>query len=122
MATRPDLAGLRIKDPVGAKVYLIDNDGRKRWIPDPPTYEALFRDWNGIESVADTNTIDDGADITAGAVLAKSRQFANVYLIDNGMKRRISSPAVMEKFYFAWDKIQVVPDVVLDFIPSGADL
>jgi hypothetical protein len=122
VATRPDLAGLRIKDPVGPRVYLIDDDGTKRWISDVPTYNALFRDWNGIENIAGTNTIDDGADITVGAVLAKSNQFANVYLIDNGMKRRISNPAVMDKFYFAWNKIQVVPEVVLDFIPSGADI
>ena len=122
MATRPDLAGLRIKDPIGPRVYLIDDDGTKRLIPDPPTYGALFRDWNGIENVADTNTIDDGADITVGAILAKSNQFANVYLIDNGTKRRVASPAVMDKFYFAWNKIQVVPEIVLEFIPNGADI
>ena len=122
MATRPDLAGLRIKDPISPRVYLIDDDGTKRWIPDVATYNALFRDWNGIENVADTNTIDNGADITMGAVLAKSNLLANVYLIDNGRKRWITNSEVMDKFYFAWDKIQVVPEVVLDFIPNGADI
>src|SRR2546423_798713 len=117
MAKRPDLAGRRIKDPAGPQVYLIDDDGTKRWIPDPPTYNNLFRDWNGIEEVADTNTIDNGRNITEGAVLAKSQQPA-VYLIDNGMKRWVTSPGVMDKFYFSWDKIQVVPQVLLDFIPN----
>ena len=122
MAKRPDLAGLRIKDLISPRVYLIDDDGTKRRIPDPSTYNALFRDWNGIENVTDTNAIDDGADITVGAVLVKSSQMANVYLIDNGTKRRVSSPPIMDKFYFAWDKIQIVPEIVLDFIPNGADI
>lgn len=122
MVKRPDLAGLRIKDPIGPRVYLVDDDGTKRWIPDVATYNALFRDWNGIENVAETNAIDTGEDITSGAVLAKSNHLANVYLIDNGTKRRITSPAVMDKFYFAWDKIQVVPEVLLAFIPNGADI
>lgn len=122
MATRPDLAGLRIKDATGPWVYLIDDDGMKRCIPDTPTYDNLFSDWNGIVNIADADTIDDGADITVGAILAKSNQFANVYLVDNGTKRRITSPAVMDKFHFAWDKIYVIPEVVLAFIPNGTDI
>lgn len=122
MATRSDLAGLRIKNPTAPWVYLIEDDGTKRCIPDTLTYDNLFRDWDGIVTVAETDTIDDGPGITVGAVLAKSNQFANVYLIDNGTKRRITSPAVMDKYHFAWDKIYVIPEVVLTFIPNGTDI
>ena len=44
---RPDLDGLRVQMPNRPEIYLIDQ-GYRRWIPDPATYNNLFRDWNGI--------------------------------------------------------------------------
>jgi hypothetical protein len=43
---RPDLNGARVKHPLYSSVYLIDR-GQKRGIPNPGTYNNLFKDWNG---------------------------------------------------------------------------
>ncbi len=82
----------------------------------------MFRDWNGVEEVIDINDIDQGPNISDGAILAKDPNLAPVYLIDNGQKRWVTSPAVMDKFYFSWNAIQSVPNIVLSFVPSGSDI
>ncbi len=122
MALRPDLAGRRLQGVNDPAVYLVDDNGFRRWIPNPPTYNNLFRDWNGIVEVIDINDIDRGPDISDGAILAKDPNLPPVYLIDNGQKRWVTSPAVMDKFYFSWQTIHAVPNIVLSFVPSGSDI
>jgi len=120
-APRPDLAGQRFEDPNGPNMYLIDEDGTARYIPDPPTLEALFPDWNVGQGV-DPTTIAAGPAITSGAYLATSSATPNVYLISNGQKRWVSSPAVMAKFDFAWSQLRQVPQSTLDALPNGPTL
>jgi hypothetical protein len=55
-APRTDLAGARIQAPGDPAIYLIDDDGTRRHIPDVPTYDNLFRDFSGIQSI-DVSTI-----------------------------------------------------------------
>src|SRR5262245_24593851 len=86
-APRTDLAGIRIKSPNAPAIYLIDPDGYRRWIPDPDTYNNLFRDWNGIVVDIDVVSIPEGAPLTSGAVLARPSNAAPVYLVSNGQKR-----------------------------------
>jgi hypothetical protein len=119
LVPRPDLNGLRVKLPADPAVYLID-DGLKRHIPDPTTYTNLFRDWNGIIIDININEIPSGSDISIGAVLARGDGTAPVYLIDQGVKRWITSPAAMDKYYFSWDRVVVVPITLLTSIPDGA--
>ena len=121
MALRPELAGMRVKGVNDPPIYLIDNDGTRRWVTDPTTFNSLFRNWNGIEEFADINAIDRGPDIH-GAILAKDPNLAPVFLIDNGHKRWITSPQVMDKFNFSWDTIWKIPDVALRAIPNGPDI
>jgi hypothetical protein len=45
-----------------------------------------------------------------------------VYLVSNGQKRHVASPAVMDKFWFNWNTIQAVPQNILDALPTGPDL
>ncbi len=45
---RPDLSGLRLTAPNNPAVYVVDPQGFLRWIPDPPTYNNLFRDWGSV--------------------------------------------------------------------------
>jgi len=122
MGTRPDLAGYRIKEQGQPPVYLIDDDGTRRWIPNPQTYDNLFRDWDGIVQDLDINEIDQGPDITDGAILGKAPNAAPIYLISNDVKRWVTSPAVMDKFHFSWDAVQQVAESVLEALPSGPDL
>lgn len=118
MATRKDLDGLRMQLPGDPAIYLIDA-GKKRHIPDPPTYNNLFRDWNGIVPDVDINEIDTGTPISSGAVLAQAHGDAAVYLIDNGLKRHIGSPATMDRYHFAWNNIQHVAPITIASIPTG---
>jgi hypothetical protein len=118
---RPDLNGLRVKLPNQATIWLI-MDGYRHGIPNPATYNNLFRDWNGI--VIDINVVEipEVAPISNGALLAKSNTSAAVYLVTNGVKRWVTSPAAMDKYYFAWNRIVTVPFVLVDFIPTGASI
>jgi hypothetical protein len=119
MVPRPDLAGLRLKAPNAAPIYLVDPDGFLRWIPDPVTYNNLFRDWNGVVISTDIPTIARGLDLTSGAVLALAAGSAPIYIVSNGHKRWITSPATMDKYYFSWNTVVQIPHVLVDFIPTG---
>ena len=115
---RPDLNGLRMKSPSSAAIYLID-EGRRRAIPSHQTYNNLFRDWEGIVVDININDITSGPLLSEGAILVKSHHIDGVYLIDNGMKRGISSGQLMDKYHFSWKKIRTVDRILLDFIPNG---
>jgi hypothetical protein len=117
---RPDLAGLRVALPLGRSgVYLIDPQGYKRGIPDPTTYNNLFRDWNNIVTSIDITMISDGPGFAPGSILITAPG-SGVYLLDNGIKKGISSPAVMDKYYFNWGRIVTLPPIVLTDLPSGS--
>lgn len=114
----PELNGYRIKTVTSAAVYLV-LDGKRRGIPNEATYFNLFRSWDGIQNVIDIDRIDDGGNLSDGAMLAKSPSSATVYLVSNGVKRGIASAAVFDKYSFDWDKIVTVSAVVLDAVPNG---
>ncbi|GAA2333112.1 hypothetical protein [Streptomyces violaceusniger] len=114
----PELNGYRIKTVNSSAVYLV-LDGKRRGIPNEATYFNLFRSWDGIQNVIDIDRIDDGGNLSDGAMLAKSPSSATVYLVSNGIKRGITSAAVFDKYSFDWDKIVTVSAVVLDAVPNG---
>jgi hypothetical protein len=120
-APRTELNGVRVKAPNNPMVYLVDQ-GYKRWIPNPSTYNNLFRDWTTIVVDIDVDAIPTGAQISDGAILARAVNTAPVYLIDQGVKRWIVSPAAMDKYDFDWGKIKVVDSVVIDALPRGPDI
>jgi hypothetical protein len=118
---RPDLNGLRVKFPNQPEIYLIDR-GYRRWIPNPATYNNLFRDWEGIVVDIDINEIPLAPQITSGAVLVRADGTAPVYLVDSGVKRWIVSPAMMDKYYFNWNRVYVLPAGSVDPIPMGPNI
>lgn len=118
---RPDLNGLRLKSPAAPAIYLV-LDGFRRWIPDPDTYNNLFRDWNGIVVDINIDSVPEASPLTSGAVLARPIGMAPVYLVSNSTKRWVTSPAAMDKYYFAWNRIVQVPHVLLDSIPEGPSI
>jgi hypothetical protein len=116
MAVRYDLNGLRVKHPLDPRVYLVD-DGRRRWIPNPATYNNLFRDWNGIVVNANlVNSVDIGLDIEDGALLARGEGTGEVYFVDNWRKRWVSSPTAMDRYYFNWNAVRQVPLIILNTV------
>jgi hypothetical protein len=115
---RPDLNGYRLRIPGQAAIYLIDR-GKRRHIPNPETYNNLFRNWDGVVPDVDLTEILEDAPLTNGAALIQGQGRAEVYLTDQGKKRHVTSPAVMDKYYFDWGKVQHVPYTVVDSIPTG---
>jgi len=111
--------GMRVKTPNDPKIYLVDQ-GKRRWIPNPPTFNNLFRNWDVYVGI-DIMSIPEGKQITDGAFLSKGSG-PEVYLIDNGVKRWIISPAVMDKYNFDWNKIVVIPQLAINYIPTGPNI
>jgi hypothetical protein len=114
------LAGARVQAAGNSALYLIDDNGTRLYIPDPATYSNLFRDGNGIQ-VVDISLIVPGPDLSSGAYLATPPGGGPVYLVSNGQKRWVTSPAVMDKFYFSWSQIRTVAQSTLDALPNGTN-
>jgi hypothetical protein len=118
---RPDLNGVRLKGPASPAIYVVI-DGYRRWIPDPATYNNLFRDWNGIIVVSNLPDIAEAEPLSSGAVLARPAGMAPVYLVSNGVKRHITAPSVMDKYYFDWSKVQSLAVSVVNSIRTGPSI
>jgi hypothetical protein len=117
-APRLDLDGFRVKNPGQPQIYLVDM-GYKRWVPDPDTFDSLFRDWNGVLEDTGVDAIPTGLPIQHGAVLIKSPDADQVYLSEYGTKRWIVSPEVFDRFNFSWDNIQNIPNSVIAALSNG---
>lgn len=130
---RPNLAGLRFfvpndkhkvdKDKVDkgevdkGKVYLIDPDGCRRWIPDPPTYERLFLDWLDIHAaLKEIEEITRGEDFSTDAKLITVG--GPVYLLTNKKKHEIAGKASMDKYHFG-GKVVAVTKQEFDGFETG---
>lgn len=115
---RPDLAGLRVTPLTRGPVFMINPAGLLQVIPNPSTYNNLFENWDGIVSM-DTTTVMMGPALTDGAILARGNTSQQLYLVSNGEKRWITSPAEMEKYHFSFNRVFVVPQVLIDSIRTG---
>jgi hypothetical protein len=103
-------------DPNGIGGYRCD-------IPDSRTLQALFVPHPWVTEVPAElfYNITPGPAFTDSpdhAVLALGDQSPTVYLVTNGTKNGVASPAVMSYCQFQWPQ-QRVPQVLLDFIPDG---
>jgi hypothetical protein len=137
----PSILGRRFS--YGGKIYLADNIGM-RWIENPTVYNALFRDWNGITALHDPPKDDPnmpydaylrsgtpdyllfmsapaGKALADGAALMKDAAPA-VYLVEQGKKRLIVSPNIMDQYSFNWNAIQIVPTATLEPLQTGTDI
>ncbi|MFE0024940.1 hypothetical protein [Amycolatopsis sp. NPDC059021] len=112
--------GYRVKAADDPAVYLV-LCGTRRWIPGPATYDNIFADWNGI-ATTNVNNIPRGGDLSDGAALGKGPNTDATFLISNGLKMWISSPATFDKYHFDWSKIRIVDQGWLDGVPSGCSL
>ncbi len=113
----PEYNGFRIKKPGDPRIWLVDR-GQKRHIPNPTTFNNLFRNWSYRE-VLDVDAIQTGSPISDGAVLGRATGEPAVFLIDQGIKRHIVSPATMDKYNFNWNRVYTLPRLVIDSMPTG---
>ncbi len=115
----PDLAGSRValsKEP--GKLYLVNPEGVLQWIPNPATFNNLFKNWDGNKTV-DIPEPPIGDPLTEGTLLVKAKDKPEVYILSNGVVRPIKDEATMEKYYFGWNKIVELPGIVIDSLPQG---
>jgi len=103
------------------EIYIII-DGAKRHIPDPTTYNNLFATWGDVREALDLPSITTGHSLTHGAYLFRGDGEAAVYLIDGNKKRHVTSPDIMSRYGFDWNKVRSVPASVVAAIETGAPL
>ncbi|MBF0324704.1 MAG: hypothetical protein HQL42_06480 [Alphaproteobacteria bacterium] len=81
-------------------------DGMLRWIPDPATYDNLFKDWSSVRSITDISGYTLGMPLNKGAYLGSTDTNQTVFLVVDGMKRRVPSSEIFERFAFNAAKIR----------------
>jgi hypothetical protein len=116
----PDLAGCRVMGSPYADVYVVDRDGYRRHIVDQETYNRLFRDWSHIIET-DLDYIALAEPVGSGTVLVRGDESDSIYIIDQGFRRLISGPAVMDKYWFKWERVSLMNQTVLESISLGRD-
>jgi hypothetical protein len=122
---QPAYNGTRFKNPNGPEIYLVDQ-GYARWIVSPATYNALFRDSDGVVgglgAAALYELIPPGGYLSGNALERGIRDRRTVWFIDFYGKRRIANPHTMDVYHFSWDAIYTVPDLGLDLLGLGPEI
>jgi hypothetical protein len=115
----PAYAGARIESLTTGKIYLVDPEGYKRWIPDSITYHGLFRSPKAV-TVDDrlVNSIEERPALESGAALAAAPGEA-LYFVSNGEKRLITGQSVLAKYGFDFAKVHDVPAPIMHAVPTG---
>jgi hypothetical protein len=117
-----DWNGLRLRSPESAPIFIVF-DGSLHWIPNPTTYNNLFKDWNGILSIENLGAkIGQGPNISEDAMLAEQNEGGKVFLITNDVKHWIVNPNVFDRYNFNWGRVRHLPATILESIPSGSNL
>ncbi|HKR23206.1 MAG TPA: hypothetical protein VJS17_11455 [Pyrinomonadaceae bacterium] len=120
-APMPELNGLILQLPGAAPLYLVLNAYRC-WIPDPQTLQNLFIPGATITPSINIGVVSEGAALTSGAVLVQGDASPQVYLVSNGVKMWIPDEATLNRYQFSKAQIQIVPQVVIDFLPNGPNV
>jgi hypothetical protein len=119
---RPELAGLKVRITGEAPIYVIDRKGFRRAIPFPLTFINLFQDvavYQGVLVSEAVAQIAEGPALDDGALLVRGACSEDIYLLDRGKKRLISSPEIMDKYDFNEYSIIAVPQILIDAVPTG---
>jgi hypothetical protein len=106
-------------------IFLVDQ-GYARHISDPATYNALFRNWEGIVGGGGAQALWDllpvGSPLQGAALERGIDDSRTVWLIDFMGRRHIANPHTMDVYYFSWDRIYTVPDIGLNQLAIGPEI
>ena len=121
---RPDLNGLLIRNPGNGMIFWVDR-GQRRYIENMTIYGRLFV--SNHRDYLDTDAVEPGSPITDDNRLVRCGEnghplFSRVYLLDQGTKRYVTSPAAMNKNNFNWKGVSNIDCPVLQSIPDGASI
>ena len=118
----PELAGYKVRMTGQTPIHVIDRNGYRRLVPFPHTFMHLFKDAAVIQGtlVSDLVTeIAEGPSLDDGAILIRGMSSERIYLLDRGKKRLITSHIIMDKYDFNEDAVVVVPQILIDSVPTG---
>jgi hypothetical protein len=54
-------------------------------------------------------------------MLVQGDMSGDVYVIDQGRKRRIARTDVMDKYWFDWERVRRVRQILVDHFPCSSD-
>jgi hypothetical protein len=113
--------GTLLKAENSPAVYLIEN-GKRKEFTSAILFEKAGYDWNSIISVRE-DEIDDyqknGKVLYPDGLLVKSKDSPDVYLLENGQKRKITSAVLFERLKYNWNDIVSVSSSELSEYPAG---
>jgi hypothetical protein len=125
VSERPDLDGLRLIESGGPDVWLIFH-GRRHRVPSTAVYDRLFSEIEGLVHSSEIQSIARGDDLSAGACLIRGDGTLAVYLLTTveGELRRLFVPTYesLRDFRFDEAKVRDVPTLLLQAVPTGAEL
>ncbi len=116
--------GTLLKGSSGA-IYVAQG-GLKRHVPNAVSLEAYGHQWGNVERIADSKLdgIPTGVpllDVLADGNLLR-RSGSEIYVMEGGAKRRLTSTGVMDGCRYGGDAVHVISDALLGAIPSGVGL
>lgn len=111
----------------GPKVYVLENRV-KRWIPSPDVFNHFNYRWDNINIISDTllgyypegEELSKYDDYPDGSLVKGSGP--EIYLVENGKRRWITSPGVMEKYQLEWRNIIRINDEDLSRIEKAGNV
>lgn len=110
----------------GPKVYLLEN-GTRRWIKDEITFNSWGYDWKNVVLLTDQELMLYGegepllASVFSDGTLVRGSG-PQVYFIEAGKKRWITSPESFARNGFSWLAIIQIPDRSLFSYPIGLNI
>lgn len=109
-------------------VYLIES-GQRRPIGHAAIFESYGFKWSMIKkatpfelSFQNIGSIIDIPKIYYSGSLIKSSSRPEVYILENGVARHITSPNVFRSYGFRWDDILILPQGAIDSYPKGQNM
>lgn len=95
--------------------------GKAFWIPSPEVFEALGHDWSAVRDVP-LGSLGGLRSVPRDRTLLRELSRPEVYVVQSGRLRHVTSPAVMDREGYHWDGVNVVPDGGLAGLAMGTPL
>ena len=100
--------------------------GKRRWIPDAETFNAMGLDWSNIKylPIEDVDTVPPGEELPSrkdGSLLSINTG-GKVYQMQSGKRRWIPDAETFNAMGLDWSNIKYLPIEDVNIVPSGEDL
>jgi len=116
--------GVLVKDDDFPAVYLI-GDGKRKEFTSLALFEKLGYKWSDIISIkADemSNHPMGGNVLYPDGILIRSEDSPDIYLLENGQKKKVTSLALFEKLGYSWNDVTVINSAESENYSSGENL